>query len=111
MGVPVNRKNGTCYALSIAARKGNYEICKMLLDAGAVFIDEGDSSALISSIEGENPKLCKLFIDAGADVNTVAQFNWNEYTPLSIAAKHDNIAFCKMLLDAGADVNASNLKP
>ena len=107
-GVSVNRcrVNGLS-PLMLAARRGNSNIAKVLLQHGAnvdaVCDDEGSSALLYASVRGHKD-IVRALIDAGANVN-VAQKK-DGYTALMLAALHAHADVVETLIRGGADVNA-----
>ena len=82
----VNQKNvGGASALHIAARKGNLEICKILVDNGAD-VNSSDNEGwtpLMRAAISENVDLIKLLINSGADIKKA---NSNGETSIIISA-------------------------
>lgn len=92
--------------LQWAAENGYANICKLLIDAGAVvnYMDYDGLTPLhyVNSLEA-----CEVLINAGADVN--AQDKHGD-TPLHDIAGCGDIVISKCLINAGADVNIQNKK-
>ena len=74
-GIKVINKNniGGATALHIAARKGNLEICQLLLDRGAYInaIDNEGWNPLMRAATSGNDALVKMLIDNGADAKNI----------------------------------------
>ncbi len=102
-GVNVRDEHGMT-PLYKAAREGNIEIAKMLLEHGA-HIEVSDS-------EGKTPfqwafsindaEVVKLLLEHGADVNAK---NEDAYTPLYLAVRKEHEKLVKLLLNHGANAN------
>ena len=106
--------------LIFAAREGDSESAKALLDAGAQVNQQSEYgwSPLLTAVNNRNYQLAKLLIDRGADVNLANKGLW---TPLYLAtdnrnieggdypvpkADMDHLAFIRLLLEKGANPNA-----
>ena len=88
-----------------AAKKGEAEKVRALLDAGADVNakDEHGATALMYALGGEGklyPAIAKVLLDAGADVNAKAG---NGVTAVMLAAFSGDAELIKLLLDAGAE--------
>jgi uncharacterized protein len=111
---------GGLTALVFAAREGDMESARVLLDAKADVneITEFGWSPLLVATENRNYQLGKLLVDRGANVNLANNHGW---TPLYLATDNRNIEggdypvpepdmdhldFIRMLLDHGAKPNA-----
>ena len=91
--------------LTAAARVGNIDIVKMLLDSGADInhFTEWRRPALAIAARMGNIALAKLLIERGADVNRGAVHG----SALAEVECKDHLAIVQMLLDNGADINFS----
>ena len=90
--------------LSIAVKKGDEEMVKVLLDSGADVNQEyyaGDTCLAIAAKWGHTG-IAKLLIEKGAEVNPKSS---SIETPLIEAAKSKSSDMVKLLLDHGADVH------
>ncbi len=107
--------------LHLATEAGNFELVKMLIDAGAkvnakdkygrtpiILVGENYSDNLDEDEDegGENEfiKIVNLLISKGADVN-VRDKDENSETLLMKACDDDNLELVKILLEAGANPN------
>ena len=103
-GVSPDQKDGTgMTALGYAARSGNLEMMRLLLDNGASpNLRSGDHPwpPVLYAVHKKRMEAVRLLIERGADVNgsTLTGF-----TPLMMAAGHGNVPMVKLLLSAGAD--------
>ncbi len=115
----VGSSGGGLTPLVFAAREGDIESARLLLDAGAD-VDETTFygwTPLLTAVNNRNYRLAELLIDRGADVNRANSGGW---TPLYLAtdnrnieggdypvpkADMDHLALIRRLLDAGADPN------
>ncbi|HEY3045705.1 MAG TPA: ankyrin repeat domain-containing protein, partial [Vicinamibacterales bacterium] len=112
--------SGGLTPLVFAAREGDIEVSKLLLDAGADVnqTTEYGWTPLLTATNNRNYKLGAYLIERGANVNLANKGGW---TPLYLATDNRNIEggdypvpkpdmdhmdYIKLLLDHGADVNA-----
>jgi uncharacterized protein len=106
--------------LIFAAREGDLESARALLDAGAKVNQQSEYgwTPLLTAVNNRNYQLGKLLIERGADVNLANKGLW---TPLYLAtdnrnieggdypvpkADMDHLEFIKLLLEKGANPNA-----
>lgn len=111
---------GELTALIYAARTGDIETAKALLDAGADINQTSGYgwSPLLAATQNRNYKMGVYLLSRGADVNLANKGGW---TPLYLATDNRNIEggdypvrktdmdhldYIKVLLDKGANVNA-----
>ena len=116
----VGRGGGGLTALVFAAREGDVESAKALLDGGAKVnqTTEYGWTPLLTAINNRNYALAQLLVDRGADVNMPNKGGW---TPLYIATDNrnieggdypvpkpdlDHLEIIRSLLKHGADPNA-----
>ncbi len=89
-----------------AARKGNAEIARMLIDAGGVVGDDLNDAARNAIFGRSEPApIVKVLIDAGLNANGFVS-NYSPDRWLHLATYKANPEIVKMLIAAGADVNA-----
>ena len=91
-------------ALFEAAREGDVEGVKEMLEAGAdasAKID-GDGSPLIGAAESGHVEILRLLLDVGADPNGAVE---GDGSPLIKAAQRGVLEAAQLLIDRGADVN------
>jgi ankyrin repeat protein len=111
---------GELTSLVYAARAGNIEAARVLLNAGADVneVSRYGWSPLLAATQNRNYQMGKFLIDNGADVNIANKGGW---TNLYLATDNrnieggdyptrepdmDNLEYIRLLLDAGADTNA-----
>ena len=116
----IGTAGGGLTALIFAAREGDLESAKYLLDAGADVnqISSYGWSPLLTATNNRHYRLASYLIDRGANVNLANKGAW---TPLYLATDNRNIEggdfpvpkpdidhldYIKILLDHGADPNA-----
>jgi len=116
----VGSGGGGLTALIFAARGGDLESAKLLLDKGADVnqVTEYGWTPLLTATNNRHYKLAEFLIERGADVNLANKGNW---TPLYLATDNrnieggdfpvpkpdvDHLEFIKFLLDHGANPNA-----
>lgn len=89
-------------ALMLAARDGDVELTKVLIERGADVNTKDNISwgPLILAVNGGNIEIANLLIENGADVNTKNNIG---VTPLMFAAKNFNVDMVELLLKNGAD--------
>lgn len=88
--------------LSVTSYRGNAEMIKLLLEAGATF--EIGVFHMAISRSNDNTEIVQAFIDHGADVNAQAD-GAPGHTALMFAAEFGHIEVGKSLLANGADIN------
>ena len=96
--------HGGSTPLLFAARHGDVETARALLDAGADVDDTaaaGTSALVIAAHSGHGP-LAAYLLERGADPNRAGA----GYTALHAAVLRSEVALAEALLDHGADVNA-----
>jgi len=102
-GADVNAKNNYGWtALSHAARIGNAELVKLLLDHGADINarDQSGWTPLMRAAMKGRTEVVKVLLDRGAKINLQEKDGW---TALHWAASRDYPEVVKLLLDRGAD--------
>jgi ankyrin repeat protein len=112
--------SGGLTALVMAAREGDAETARALLDAGADInqTTDGGWTPLLAAVQNRSYRLAKEFLDRGADPKIANKGGW---TPLYIAVDNrnieggdyptrkpdmDHLQMIRLLLEHGADVNA-----
>lgn len=89
------------YPVALAARRGHYEIVKLLLEAGAPFdepTDHKDTPLSLAATEG-HLDIVKMLVQAGCNVNAP------HVPPVCYAARDGRVEVVQYLLDNGADPN------
>jgi uncharacterized protein len=116
----VGSESGGLSALTFAAREGDIESAKILLDAGADVnqLTNYGWTPLLVATNNRHYKLGVYLIERGADVNLANKGGW---TPLYLATDNrnieggdfpvpkpdmDNLEFIRIVLDHGANPNA-----
>jgi len=93
--------------LSIAAKKGEFEVVNALLELGAN-VNQGTilgNTPLCLAAENGHVDIVNILLKFGANIN---QPNLNGITPLYMAAEHDHLDVVKTLLNAHANFNLAN---
>jgi len=96
----INQKNiGGATALHIAARKGNLEICKILIENGANvnLVDNDGWSPLMRAVTSKNLDLVKMLLGKGVDVK---QLNSVGESPIIISAYSECSECLKQILSS-----------
>jgi uncharacterized protein len=116
----VGKGGGGLTALIFAAREGDIESARALLDGGARInqTTEYGWTPVLTAVNNRNYAVAKMLIDRGADVNIANKGGW---TPLYLATDNrnieggdypvpkpdlDHLEIIKALLDHGANPNA-----
>ena len=100
-GADVNGVWGT--PLSIAVRRNDLAIARILIEAGAKVDPEAPgSSPLIMAVEGDHEEMLRLLLAHGAKVNGDGPGS----SPLYRALFFNRLDLARILIAAGADVNA-----
>lgn len=99
--LPRTQESGT--PLSIAIVRGNWEIAKILLDAGADASAKGDrrNDLVVRAVQARRADILQPLIQAGADPDVYSHEYKGEPLVLAIGNRDDRSA--KALLEAGAD--------
>ncbi|MGN1309765.1 MAG: ankyrin repeat domain-containing protein, partial [Akkermansia sp.] len=94
-------------ALLEAAREGNAECVRQLLDRGADIEakDKDGETALIRAAWYGKTEVVSLLLDRGADIEAKDKYG---YTPLIKAAEEGKKEVVSLLLDRGADIEAKD---
>jgi hypothetical protein len=102
------RAAGLDAALIAAAAKGNVDVVRILLAAGAdpVWFDSAGDTALLAAVPTGKAALIGSLLANGAKANDIT--NANGLTPLGLAARGGYADVADVLLLGGADVNALN---
>jgi ankyrin repeat protein len=115
----VGSDGGGLTAMTFAAREGDLESVRALLDAGSDVnqLTQYGWTPLLTAVNNRNYKVAQLLIERGADVNKANKGGW---TPLYLATDNRNIEggdfpvpkadldhldIIKLLLDKGANPN------
>jgi len=105
---PDTRNKAGVPLLNIAARKGNAEILRLLIHAGAQLNSQADdrgTSALIDSVMGKKYILVSDLVKAGAELNIRSK---DGQTALVVAVGAGDEMMVETLLKAGADPDISD---
>ena len=97
-GIPLKTDDGR-NCLHIAARKGHFNLCKMLIDKHKVDLHITDNegwTAVHCSSQSGNYELVAYFVEMGADIHLKTDHGRN---CLHIAALKGHLNLCKMLID------------
>ena len=119
-GRAVNKDGGGLTALVFAARQGDLESAKILVESGADVnqVTNYGWTALLTAVQNRHYRLASYLLDKHADPNIPNKGGWN---PLYLATDNrnieagdypvrqpdmDHLEFIRYLLDHGANVNA-----
>lgn len=109
-GADANAYGPSGCALYLAARGGHIDVCKMLLENGAVANVSATefASPLSVAVETGKLELVQLLLDHGAEVEAVFKGTGDDDTkdtPLTIAARQGLTDIVELLLERGANPN------
>ncbi|XP_068755474.1 transient receptor potential cation channel subfamily A member 1-like [Montipora capricornis] len=102
-------KNGSM-SIHLAARKGNEEIIKVLLDQPTVQVDAKDGSgktALHLACSEGHVKICQILLNYGADITTVSE---EKMTPILCAIQNCHTEIARMILNRASERDANTNK-
>ena len=89
--------------LNEAAKKGQLEMCKLLVAKGAD-AKKAIQAMMVAARKGYW-EICQLLLSNGADVNAKGADDW---TALMFAASYGHFELCKFFVSNGADINAKS---
>lgn len=95
-------------ALMVAAQGGHLEVCRMLIDAGAVVdvTDDEDMTPLLNAIKGKHLALASYLVEHGANPNDIfVDEKSKKHNLLMDAILQSNIDFATLLIQKGANVS------
>lgn len=104
-GSDINMQNDRgLTALHEAAKEGNVEIAKLLIEKGAKinFVNPKGWTALHRAVNYGKIEIVKLLLNKNADFNLKT---FDDMTPLSLAFKNNHPEIARFLLENGADSN------
>ena len=92
--------------LYVAGEKGNIEVARLLIAAGADvnLSSQNGTSALYAAASTGQPEMCRFLLENGASVDQLAS---GAHSPLYVAAQNGHAEVATILLDSGATVNLS----
>jgi ankyrin repeat protein len=93
--------------LIVALDRGNFEVVKALVKAGARLERAGIDGATPLFYALNSKEITKLLIDAGANVNATGK---DEMKPLMMAIRNKQPSIVQLLIEAGAEVNSADRK-
>ncbi|XP_065580136.1 26S proteasome non-ATPase regulatory subunit 10-like [Artemia franciscana] len=98
-------KPAKCTPLHCAARKGNLEICKLLVSKVATVdvLDSDNRTALVDAVIKNQIHVIEYLLERGANPNAK---NHKCVTALHFAASEGNLKICQILVSKGATVDA-----
>jgi hypothetical protein len=105
---PDTRDQAGVPLLNLAARKGNQDTLRTLVEAGAqvnLLSEDRGSSAILDAVMIHRPDLAQVLMEAGSDVNTKTK---DGQSALIIAVGAGDEVCAGMLLRAGADPDAAD---
>ena len=99
-----------------AAKKGHFNICKFLIEKGAIIDAETMTGAtpLYTAVEEGHFDIVKLLIENKANINKCPSGDWashlsiNNQSPLLLACIKNNTEIAEYLISNGANVNLVN---
>lgn len=98
---PMSRDNNGSLPLHLAARRGNDEIVKILLDQSSVHVDVKDGSgktALHLACSEGHKNVCQILLNFGASITEVAA---DKMTPLHCAIHNSHSEVARLILNRG----------
>ena len=102
--VDLDNKNDDDDDLYEAARAGDYDKCKMILQRGHCSREGKNEALSVASLMGRT-NITRLLHESGADIDTRSDIGG---TPIICAAQQGKVDTVKYLVQAGADKNADN---
>ena len=98
---PMSRGDNGSLPLHLAARRGNEEIVKVLLDQSSVHVDVKDGSgktALHLACSEGHKNVCQILLNFGASITEVAA---DKMTPLHCAIHNAHSEVARLILNRG----------
>jgi ankyrin repeat protein len=96
-------------ALYLAAKRGNADAARLLIDAGAdVHADTVDGAILVTAADEGHLEIVEMLLDAGADINARGRSWTPDDSALYAASDHGHADIARLLVERGADVNQLN---
>ncbi len=97
------------YAITLAARHGNVEVIRLLLDHGAKIDPPEDSGPLLSAATQGHLEAVELLLQAGANVNQLFGSGRMKRTAFSAAAVNGHFDVADLLVASGANPNLGDV--
>lgn len=94
-------------AIQVSAKKGYYDIVKLLLDSGAYKNSNFCGSPLNYAIENKHFNIVNLLLDSNVDVHD----GDDQGTPLTLACQKNDLEVAKLLIEKKASVNEYSEAP
>jgi ankyrin repeat protein len=103
--VPGSKTTDSKYALSKAAKAGDADMCRLLIEFGANADGSDDDKPLIHAVMSKKREVVELLLEKGAGVDGMVGTDTFLNTPLIAAVELEDLEMAKFLVEKSASVD------